>query len=110
MIGKILKFIPNGSVVAENDPFECRLLGWTGSSYDPEYRLTVARSMSLRQVWCLEAILLLSAQPSRRHSNGLFAATNEPVGINLSVFPITNHLGNTLEPFVLHKNDRMCAN
>ena len=108
-MGKTFKFIPNGSLVAENGPFECRLLGWAGSGhYDLEY----CRSFHVAAVRCgaFEVILPLPAQPSRRHSNGLFSATNEPFGINLSVFPITNHLGNTLEPFVLHKNDRMCAN
>ena len=112
MIGKILKIYPkpaNGSVVTENGPFECRLMGWTGSShYDQEY----CRSfyvVTVMQVWCLEVNMLLPAQPSW-HSNGPFSAITEPFGINLSVFSTTNHLGNTLEPFVLHKNDRKYAN
>ena len=62
------------------------------------------------QVRSLEVILPLLVQQSRRHTNGPFSATNEPFGINLSVFPITNHLGNTLESFVLHKNNRIYAN
>ena len=66
--------------------------------------------MAIRIVRCLEVILQLPDEPSRRHSDGPFSATNEPFGIKLSVFPSTNHLGNTLESFVLHKNDRIYAN
>ena len=110
-MGKTLQFIPNGSLVAENGPFGCRQLGWAGSGRN-DFKGTTADRRDMERATVLEVVSLwpLPAQPSRRHTNGPFSATSEPFGINLSVFPITNHLGNTLEPFVLHKNDRMCAN
>ena len=100
MLGKTLNFIPNGSLVAENGPSECRLLGSSGSGrmtsrHAPHYGHDSDDMEQATAFWPL------SDEPSRRHSNGPFSATCEPFRIKLSVFLSTNHLRNTLESFVL---------
>ena len=93
----------------------CVPLARLGRERQDDFKGTTPDRRDMERATVLEVVKLSgrkhdSAQPIRRHSNGPFSATNEPFGINLSVFPITNHLGNTLESFVLHKNDRKCAN